>query len=413
MKYADKQPFYLLGQKLSHSYSQDIHRYFGYDYSLKEINPPDLKAFITGRKYGGLNITIPYKKSVIPFLDKLDSTAAAIGSVNTIKNDNGTLVGYNTDIYGISYLFARCNIECKGKNAIVLGTGGASNTASYYLKNKGAADIKNIGRKTLPYNYDNLSSLYSADIIINATPVGMYPDNGVKPPINLSNFKNLCFVADLIYNPFTTELMFDAIENGIASSNGLYMLVAQAKKARDIFLSEVTDDGIIEDIANNIISRKQNIVLIGMPASGKTTVGKKLSIIYNKRFVDTDEEIKRIYCKSAAEIIESDGEDYFRRAESKILENLGKENGLIIATGGGAVTCGNAYRALKQNGTVIYLKRNFSNAATFLRPLSSSEEKYRALENSRIPIYNKFADIIIDNNGELSAAIQKISEALK
>ncbi|MFA6865885.1 MAG: shikimate kinase [Clostridia bacterium] len=410
----DNSKFYLIGKRLSHSYSCSIHKYFNYSYTLKEIEPENLGQFIREKNYDGLNITIPYKKDVICYLDKLDKTALEIGAVNTIKNDNGNLIGYNTDILGIEYLFNKHKISFRDKKIVILGTGGASNTVATYAKNNCAKEIIVIGRKTSPYNYENVDLHYNnTDILVNTTPVGMYPNNGIRL-IDITPFSQLECVVDAIYNPLFTDILLQAKEKRIKYVNGLEMLVAQAKKSRDIFLNDYTlADNIITKITNNLISEKQNIVLIGMPASGKSEIGQILSKHLKKSFVDSDKIIEKNTSKKIVDIINNYGEKHFREIETEVISALGKENNQIISTGGGAILDKNAYLNLKQNGIIIWLKRDFDTMATLGRPLSKSKENYDKLLIERTPIYGKFADIIIENNSNIDSTIEKIMEALQ
>jgi|AGTN01.2.fsa_nt_gi Shikimate 5-dehydrogenase len=400
--------FCLIGGKLAHSYSALIHREFGYPYELVELKKEELAGFVSRGEYDGFNVTIPYKKDIIPLLSGIDDLAAEAGAVNTVVKRNGGYYGYNTDVPGMAYMLEDGGISLKNKKTLILGTGGTSATALALARREGAREIAVVGR-TGENNYGNLYKHYDAEIIVNATPVGMYPENGAKL-VDLSPFKNLEGVADAIYNPISTNLIFDARERGIKCRPGLKMLVAQAKYARDLFLGEPAKDEEIKRVYKTVASGTANVVLIGMPSSGKSTVGAELAKRLKKKFIDLDEEIVKEAKKPVPEIFEEDGEPAFRALESKLLEKFCKESGLVIATGGGAIKGENAYRTMKQNGIIVFLKRDGDKANYEGRPLLKNSRDFDRLYAERLPLYNKFADFSADNDGDISQTVNFIVE---
>ncbi len=401
----------LLGEKLKHSYSPQIHHFLGeYTYSLFEKQPQELENFLRTGDFSGLNVTIPYKKSVIPFCERLSPRAQQLGAVNTIiRETGGTLVGHNTDYFGFSSMVERCGIDVSGKKALVLGSGGASNTAAAVLRELGA-DVVVISRSG-ENNYTNLSRHQDAALIVNATPVGMYPETG-KSPVDLTAFSHLEAVLDLIYNPARTQLLLDAEKLGIPCMNGLWMLVAQAWESAQWFTGKTIDPGLIARIYEILRRQMENLVLVGMPGSGKSTVGKILANSLGKRFVDADSEIEKTAGCSIPEIFAAQGESGFRKLETDVLEKLGKLSGLVIATGGGCVTRGENYPLLHQNGTIIWIKRPIDLLPTNGRPLSlrgSLGEMYSIRE----PMYRRFADLSVENDRSPADTAEKIMALLE
>ena len=400
--------YYLLGEKLGHSYSSEIHKEFGYSYELKELEKEEIASFLSKKEFAGLNVTIPYKKEVIQYLDELDVTAEAVGAVNTIVNRNGKLIGYNTDIFGMTYLIKSANINVEGKVVSILGSGGTSNIAKYVAETLGAKCTRIISRSN--GGYDDLSKISDTEIIINTTPVGMYPNVG-KSPIDISGFANLIAVVDAIYNPRNTEIVFDAQDRGITAVSGLKMLVAQAKKARDIFLDNVISDDVIEKIHNKLLKNTLNILLVGMPSSGKSTIGKALADKLNREFIDSDSVIETRENRSIKDIFNTDGEKYFRNQEKSVIEEITMGNSRVIATGGGAVMNDNAYRAMRRNSIVIYLK-NSRTPDRKGRPLLVDENAYNKLLNERTSTYEKISDIIIENDDTIAVVTDRIMEKI-
>ncbi len=396
----------LLGEKLGHSYSPQIHKELGnYSYSLFEVPQEGLGSFLSGDSFQGLNVTIPYKKAVIPYLDSLSPIAQKLGAVNTIvKTADNRLIGHNTDYFGFLSMISHSGLTVDGKKVLVLGSGGASNTVVSVLQQLNA-DVVVISRSG-SNNYDNVSTHADASIIVNATPVGMYPNIGIAP-VDLSQFPHLEGVLDLIYNPARTTLLLEAQARGLVTENGLWMLVAQAKESAEWFLQKDISEDYIPKIHNLLRSQMENVILIGMPGCGKSIIGQKLAAKLGKEFVDTDEVIVQMAGKSIPEIFQEDGEVIFRQWETKVLEVTCKRSGLIIATGGGCVTVPRNYPLLHQNGAVFWLKRDIRQLSTEGRPLSQSTPLLE-MYHRREPMYQAFCDRQINNNGTFEDAVQQI-----
>lgn len=387
----------LLGEHLPHSFSPQIHLALGNeDYHLFEIAPENLEKFLTERNFKGLNVTIPYKKSVIPYLDEISPEAQKIGAVNTVTIRDGKLYGDNTDYFGFMYMVEKSKIAIKDKKVLVLGNGGASLTVQTVLRDLGARDVLVVSRKG-EINYTNIYSHSDTDIIVNTTPVGMYPDN-MNSPVDLGKFPNLSGVLDVVYNPLRTRLIMEAEKLGVPCMTGLSMLVAQAKKAHEIFFNTIINNNVCENIEKILRLQMSNIVLIGMAGCGKSTIGKILSEKLNKEFVDTDEMIEKAESKSIPEIIERFGEDFFRCAENLAINIAGKEKSRIIATGGGVITRPENYMPLNQNGIIVFINRDADKLDTRGRPLSQLYG-VKALYEKRMPLYRQFAHVEVDGNG--------------
>ena len=400
----------LLGHKLAHSYSPKIHGFLGdYPYELYEKEPEEIESFLKNGDYTGLNVTIPYKKTVISYLDELSPAARKLGAVNTIiRRSDGTLYGHNTDYFGFQSMVKRSGVDVSGKKVLVLGSGGASNTAVAVLEELGANVI--VISRTGENNYENLGRHFDARVIVNTTPVGMYPNTG-SAPLDLMNFDQVEAVLDVIYNPARTQLMLDAENLSIPMENGLWMLVAQAKESAEYFLGKALDDSLIARIHRRLSSEMQNIILIGMPGCGKTTIGQALAHRLGREFMDSDEEIVRMAGKSIPEIFAEDGEEAFRVWETKALISLGKRSGLIIATGGGCVTQLRNYPFLHQNGTIFWLCRDLEKLPTDGRPLSQATPP-AILYQKRERLYRAFSDHIIDNDGLPEDTVSAILDRL-
>ena len=396
----------LLGRKLGHSYSPQIHSHLSnYSYQLFEKEPEEVKAFLLSNDYDALNVTIPYKKDVIAYLDELSPVAQKMGAVNTIVRDKcGKLIGHNTDYFGFLSTIQKTGLSVSGKKVLVLGSGGAASTAIVVLKELGA-DVIVISR-TGSDNYGNIERHADASVIINATPVGMFPNNG-ESPVSLDFFPNLEGVIDMIYNPARTALLLEAERRGIVAENGLWMLVAQAKESAEWFTGSTLSDSLIPLIHKKLQKQMENIVLVGMPGCGKSTVGKYLSDKTGKQFLDADKEIERHAGESIPEIFRKYGEDRFRQIESSVLCELGKRSGCIIATGGGCITRTENYNHLHQNSTIIWLQRDLDALPTNGRPLSQ-KDKLRDMYALRSPLYAKFADYTVENNTTAQDAVDKI-----
>lgn len=402
----------LLGRTLRHSYSPQIHALLGdYEYRLFEVEPQNLEAFLKKREFGGINVTIPYKKDVLPYLSGISDNAKRIGAVNTIiVKEDGGLYGDNTDYGGFLRLVQKSGFQVKGKKALVLGTGGASLPISAVLSDLGAREVVFISRSG-ENNYQNLSRHADADFIVNTTPVGMYPNN-LKAPLSLSEFPNLSGVLDIVYNPQKTKLILDAERLGIPAYSGLLMLVAQGKRAAELFLGHDIPDSETDRIFKKLSTEMQNIVLVGMPGCGKTTVGKALAEQLNRPFFDADEEILRRTGKSAEAWIEACGEAVFRQKETEVLESLCKQSGTVIATGGGAVTVLENADILRQNSIVFFINRDVSALPTEGRPLSKTtalSEMYKV----RLPLYRGVCDYEIAADDGVDAVVRRILEELQ
>ena len=395
----------LLGRLLGHSYSPQIHAMLGeYDYTLFEKEPEEIENFLKHGDWTGINVTVPYKKTVIPYLDELTPVAEKLGAVNTIIRRNGKLTGHNTDYVGFLTMVTASGLDITGRKVLVLGSGGASNTAVAVLKELGAHVV--VISRSGENNYGNLHLHADAAVIVNTTPVGMYPNAG-SSPVDLDLFPELDGVLDVVYNPARTQLLLDAEKRGLTGMNGLLMLVAQAKEAAEWFTGTAIDADIITHIHRTLQHQMENIVLIGMPGSGKTTVGKLLSAKTGKRFIDADEELVQYAGCSIPDIFAKDGEPVFRQLETQVLSRLGQQSGLILATGGGCVTQDRNYPLLHQNGTIFCIQRDINKLPTEGRPLSQAtkaEELYRV----RKPLYEAFADHMIDNNESIEAAVCQI-----
>lgn len=402
----------LLGRTLRHSYSPQIHALLGdYEYRLFEVEPQDLKAFLKKREFGGINVTIPYKKDVLPYLSGVSDNAKRIGAVNTIiVKEDGGLYGDNTDYDGFLCLVQKSGFQVKGKKALVLGTGGASLPISAVLSDLGAREVVFISRSG-ENNYQNLSRHADADLIVNTTPVGMYPNN-LKAPLSLSEFPNLSGVLDIVYNPQKTKLILDAERLGIPAYSGLLMLVAQGKRAAELFLGHDIPDSETDRIFKKLSTEMQNIVLVGMPGCGKTTVGKALAEQLNRPFFDADEEILKRTGKSAEAWIEACGEAVFRQKETEVLESLCKQSGTVIATGGGAVTVPENADILRQNSIVFFINRDVSALPVEGRPLSKATALSEMYE-VRLPMYRSVCDYEIAADGSVEAVVRRILEELQ
>lgn len=402
-----------IGEKLPHSYSKEIHEKIGaYKYELKELSPLELGAFMEEKEFKAVNVTIPYKRAVIPYLYKTDPAAQKIGAVNTVVNRNGKLFGYNTDYYGMKALFARENMEFRGKKVMILGTGGTSRTAHAVVKDLGAAQTVTVSRKAREntVTYEEAVTMHNdAHAIVNTTPVGMFP-NVFDAPVSLETFGKLEYVADAIYNPHQTRLVQAALKKGIKAQTGLYMLVAQAVRAYEIFMD--TDAGdITERIYKEILASKLNIVLTGMPGCGKSTVGKLLAEKLKRPFYDTDDLIRDAAGCEISEIFSEKGEPYFRSLETDAIRSLSANAGCVIATGGGAVLKPENVDLLKMNGRLYFLDRPPELLIpTADRPLALTADAVFARYRERYEIYKNTADDTVPGGaspGEVAAEIER------
>ena len=400
----------LLGEHLSHSFSPQIHALLAdYEYKLYEMSENEVGPFLKDFPLDAMNVTIPYKKTVMPFLDFISDEAKKIGSVNTIVKKDGLLFGYNTDYYGFLHMIKSSGISVKDKKVLVLGTGGASLTVKAVLNDLEAKEIISVSR-TGEVNYSNITRHSDADIIVNTTPVGMYPNNGVSP-VNLEDFPSLSGVLDLIYNPARTALLCQAQKLGIKFANGLVMLVSQAKKACEYFLDCTVDDSENQIITQKINNESENIVLIGMPSSGKSTAGKKLAEVLGREFVDTDEVIVETAGMSIPEIFSRYGEEHFRKIEHEAVKQTAKRSGLIIATGGGVVTREENYLPLHENGKIVFIERDINELSTDGRPLSQKGNLQKMYE-ARLPLYLSFCDAKAQCENDVMKTVENILKAV-
>ena len=387
-----------IGRKLTHSFSKEIHaRLADYQYDLIELREDEIRPFFEKKDFAAINVTIPYKQTVIPYLDEVSDVAQRIGAVNTIVNRGGRLYGYNTDYYGMKALIEKAGIDMDGKKVLILGTGGTSKTANVVAADMGAAEILTVSRRKSEgrITYEEAVGWHAdAQVIINTTPSGMYPDCEGKP-IDVSAFDALEGVIDAVYNPLSTNLILNAKQKGAKAEGGLYMLVMQAVVAVERFLDVHIPEEKADAVFAGVLASKENIVLTGMPGSGKSTVGKLLGV-EGVEFIDTDAAIEQRCGCAIKELIETKGEQYFRDLESEVIADVSSSCCWIISTGGGAVLREENIRSLKRNGKIFFINASLSRLrATSDRPLSDTEEKLAALYNQRLNIYQSTADVIV------------------
>ncbi len=392
----------VIGEKLSHSFSKEIHALLGnYEYIVKEIPQNEIQTFLQKRDFKGINVTIPYKKTVIPFLDFIDENAREIGAVNTIVNKNEKLYGYNTDFIGLKNQILSMNLDLTDKVVMILGTGGTSQTAQVVAKSLNAKKIIKVSRNTSKTNesvitYDEVKKFYNeVQILINTTPCGMFPKID-ENPLSLENFSKIEGVVDVIYNPLKSKLVLEAQKKGIVAQGGLFMLVSQAVAANEIFFERKVELTKVNEIYKSILQKKQNIVLIGMPGAGKSTIGKKIAQSSEKEFFDTDQIITAEKGKTPAQIIEESGENAFREMESCVCRNLASKNGIVIATGGGVILREEIIINLKHNGIVYFIDRDIKEIfPSKKRPLTDNAEKLQKVYNERYELYKKSSDVVV------------------
>ena len=390
----------LIGEHLSHSFSKLIHESIeSYTYDLKELKKDELVSFLTERNFNAVNVTIPYKEAVISFLDEMDDAAKEIGAVNIIVNRNGKLIGYNSDVDGFIYLVNKSGIDVKNKNVLILGTGGAYKAIRYALNKLGAKSILVASRtKCAKYlSYSDIDKHQEIEVVVNATPVGMYPHNEFGFDI-FDSLKALEGYIDIIYNPINTKNVVEASNKNIKSIGGLYMLIYQAIKSIEIFLNKKIDDSVVDRIYKKILNERSNIVLIGMPSSGKSRIGRLLSEELGIKFIDTDKVIENRIGTSIANYFDKYGEKEFRKLETEVIEEIYKETPMVISTGGGVIKNSENMKMLKQNGRIVFIncpldKLRPSND----RPLSSNIDDLTNLYETRLPLYRKYKDIEVMN----------------
>ena len=402
----------LIGEKLCHSFSKEIYTdYFGLDYDLKELRKCEVAPFLKTADFKAVNVTIPYKETVIPHLDFLSDTAKKTGAVNVILNENGVLKGYNTDFSGMKLMIEKSGVGLCGKKVLILGDGATSKTALAVANELNCKSAIRVSRKGTPdtVSYAQATKLKDIQILINTTPVGMYP-NTTEQPIDIDCFPHLESVFDAVYNPICTALVTKAKAKKITACGGLYMLVSQAIFSARLFKNTSFPDSKFDQIYNDILKQKRNIVLIGMPSCGKTTVGKILAEKTGREFIDTDSQITKKYGE-IKDIISTLGEDKFRDFESEIIAEVSSKNGKVIATGGGAVLRHGNMDLLKQNGKIYFLDRPFEElVATPDRPLSSDSESLKKIYTERYSLYLKYCDEIIKLNTTAEDAVRRITE---
>lgn len=407
----------LIGEHLGHSFSKEIHESISdYIYDIHEVAKEDLDTFMKNKDFLGINVTIPYKEKVIPYLDYIDDSAKLIGAVNTIVNKDGKLFGYNTDFLGLRDLIVKSKIDVRNKKVVILGNGGTSKTAKAVLQSLNASNILITALEPIndEISYEELNSKHlDCDVILNATPVGMYPkcDDSL---IDVTRFKKLTGVIDVIYNPLKTRLCQTATSNNIKTCNGLYMLVGQAVYASSIFKDKKINPNVIDKVYNKILKQKQNIVLIGMPSCGKSTIGKKLAEKLKKDFIDIDKEIEKEIGTSIQTYIETNGENAFRDLEEEVTKKVSKGNNQVISTGGGVIKRSQNITRLKQNGIICFIDRPLELLKpTASRPLTNDFEKLKKTFEERYNIYMSSADIVVENKEEFVKCANKIYREVK
>lgn len=410
----------LIGENVNYSYSKYIHSLINNkNYTLCSFQKEEVINLLKSKDFLGINVTIPYKETVIPFLDKLSKEASKIKAVNTIINQNGTLIGYNTDYLAFEHLLKTNNINVTNKKVLVLGTGGTSKTIKYVLLKNHVKQIFFVSRnkKKNTISYIDASNIYDVNIIINTTPYGMHPHLEEKPLLNINNYPYLEACIDVIYNPLKTQLLIEAKEKNIKIVSGLEMLVYQACFASELFLNKKYSGDFIRSIYRQTLLKYTNIVLSGMPACGKSTLGKLLSEKLNIPFYDVDEEIEKLTNLKIKEIFTQFGEEKFREIESNIIDQLSKKRGVIISLGGGSLIKQENARKIMTNSTIIFINRDLSfikknKKAKLTRPLLKNEIEIDKLYLERYNIYHKYSDIEINTNGTKLNTLNKILEAL-
>ncbi len=405
--------FGLLGEKLGHSFSKEIHESINdYKYNLIEVSKDNFDKFMVDRNFNAINVTIPYKEMVIPYLSYIDPKAKEIGAVNTIVNNDNQLFGYNTDYLGLKKLIEKNNIIFENKKVLILGTGGTSKTAYILSKDLGCREVVKVSRKQSEstITYDEAKNKFNdANIIINTTPCGMYPNDDLI--LELENFHNLEAIVDVIYNPLNTKLIREARKRNIKAVNGLYMLVAQAVYASYIFINKEVDENKIDEVYQKIKNTKLNISLIGMPSCGKSTISKILGKLLNKEIIDTDDKIVEKIQMPISSFLNKDNESDFRDIESKVIDEVSKLNNIIISTGGGVIKRKENIDRLRRNSLIIFIDRDLHLLqSTSSRPLSSNKTDLEKLYNERYPIYKQSCDYIIKNNNNIEDVIKQIIE---
>ena len=404
----------LIGKKLGHSFSKEIHESIAeYKYELVELTEEEFTSFMERKEFKAINVTIPYKQKVIPYLTYIDPIAEEIGAVNTIVNNDGELYGYNTDYLGLKALIEKKKIHISNKKVLILGNGGTAKTAATLVKNLGCKEIifANITQKPNTLSYEEVIAIHNdSQVIINTTPCGMYPNND-DLIIDIKPFVKLSGVIDVIYNPLRTKLIQKTKKRNIKNATGLYMLVAQAVYASCIFQGKNIDLALIDEVYNQIYKAKTNLVLIGMPSCGKTTIGKILAKKTNREFYDCDKEIEKIIGCEISSFLNGQNEEEFRNIEEEVIKELSKKSGVVISTGGGVIKRSQNIQRLKQNGKIIFIDRSLENLIpTQSRPLSSSLESLKKLYKERYQLYVDASDMHVENNGDFYDVVSIIKK---
>lgn len=401
----------LLGRKLGHSYSPQIHKFLGdYSYELFEREPEELDGFFKDPPFDAMNVTIPYKETVLKYCSEISHAAKKIESVNTIVRKDGKYYGDNTDYYGFEFLIDSVCKNIKGKKVLIVGNGGAAKTAIAVVSDRGGVPVVISHKENTPENMKKHH--LDTDIIVNTTPVGMFPKN-LESPVVLEDYKNVEAVVDVVYNPSKTQIILDAERLGIPCVNGLYMLVAQAEKASAIFKGESTWKSKTASIVSELELEMKNIVLVGMPGCGKSTIGKNIAAKLNRAFRDADDEVLTFSGKTPAEIITNEGEPAFRKVETEVLKELCKQSATVISTGGGCVTVEENFDVIRQNSVVVWVKRPLEELSTEGRPLSKSLEELKKMYELRAPRYERISDIVIENNKGIDSVVKDILDSVE
>lgn len=404
----------LLGKNVSHSYSQEVHNSLGYDYKILDLSLSEFREIMEERSFVGVNITMPYKQEALKYLDYIDPAAKKLNVVNTVVHKDNKLYGYNTDYFGLKYLIKFNEIEIKDRNVVILGSGATSKTVKALCQDLGAKNITKVSQSNSNHlTYDDLSSVLNYQVLINTTPKEMYPNTEEKI-IDLKQFNKLEAVVDVIYNPLKTNLILQAKDLNIKAVGGLEMLVGQAVESSSLFFNKKYPKDTINKVYKKLLLEKSNIVLVGMPTSGKSTIGKALAKSLNKKFIDVDKEIVKKEGRSIKEIFKEKGEVYFRTVESQVIESLSRESNLVIATGGGSVLDQKNVKRLKRNGYLIFIDRplNLLIAADD-RPLSANRINLKNLYQERYNIYKAVSDVTVINDKDLDFVLKKVLEAIR
>lgn len=404
-----------IGERLGYSFSAEIHAALGYPYELKELKKEELSAFFAARNFRGVNVTAPYKRAVIPLLDEIDPAARSIGAVNTVVNKGGKLCGYNTDFYGLKSLVKRVGVSLKNKKAIVLGSGGTAQTAKAVCKASSAREILIVSRQKKEgcITYEELYALHAdGEYLLNTTPCGTTPDESAA--VDLSKLPSLCAALDVVYNPLRTPLILQAEARKIPSEGGMYMLIAQAVKASELFLDKTYPKEKTDELFQTFREKKRNVVLCGMPSSGKTTIGETLRRLTGRELYDTDRVIEERTGKPIAEIFKNEGEKSFRAYERAVVKELSKKTGVIVATGGGAVLLDENVTALKRNGTLVLLDRPLQELTpTGERPLAATKAALEKIYCERRQRYLAVADKILPVVGSAEETAKRLLEIVR